>query len=130
MQQTKPPQTIDDYISGFNPDIQERLRILRTTIKKAAPAAEEKVSYGMPAFTLKGMLVYFAAHTKHIGFYPFTTAIATFREELSAFKTAKGTVQFPNDNPLPLELISEIIRFRVEENLYKAEIKVAKKKKK
>lgn len=130
MKQTKTPLTVDDYISGFNPDIQERLRILRTTIQKAAPAAEEKISYGMPAFTLKGMLVYFAAHTKHIGFYPFTTAIEAFRDELSAFKTAKGTVQFPNENPLPVELISEIVKFRVEENLFKAEIKAAKKNKK
>jgi uncharacterized protein YdhG (YjbR/CyaY superfamily) len=130
MKQTKTPLTVDDYISGFNPDIQERLRILRTTIQKAAPAAEEKISYGMPAFTLKGMLVYYAAHTKHIGFYPFTTAIEAFREELSAFKTAKGTVQFPNENPLPVELISEIVKFRVEENLFKAEIKAAKKNKK
>jgi uncharacterized protein YdhG (YjbR/CyaY superfamily) len=98
------------------------------TIKKAAPDAEEKISYRMPAFTLKGMLVYFGAHTNHIGFYPFTSAMKAFSNELSAFRTSKGGVQFPYKDPLPLNLIHKIIEFRVKENLLKAEAKLLKKK--
>lgn len=92
---------------------------MRLTIKKAAPQAKEKISYGIPAFTLNGMLVWFAAFKNHIGFYPRTSAIVAFKKELSAYKRAKGSVQFPFDQPLPLPLISRMVKFRVKENLAK-----------
>jgi uncharacterized protein YdhG (YjbR/CyaY superfamily) len=128
--QTKIPQSVDEYIASCPEEIQGRLKELRLAIKKAAPATEEKISYRMPAYTLKGMLLYFAAHTNHIGFYPMTTAIVAFKEELSSYKTAKGSIQFPNDKPLPLKLIAEMVKFRVKENLEKAELKAKKGRKK
>jgi uncharacterized protein YdhG (YjbR/CyaY superfamily) len=122
------PKTIDEYIASYPPDVRKKLIDMRVTIRKAAPAAEEKISYRMPAYALKGMLVYFAAHTNHLGFYPFTSALKEFRNELSAFHTSKGGVQFPYKDPLPLNLIQRIIEFRVQENLLKAEAKLVKKK--
>jgi uncharacterized protein YdhG (YjbR/CyaY superfamily) len=122
------PASIDEYIAAYPPDIRKKLIDMRVTIKKAAPGAEEKISYRMPAFAQKGMLVYFAAHTNHIGFYPFTTALKAFSKELSAFRTSKGGVQFPYKDPLPLNLIQKMIEFRVKENLLKAEVKLLKKK--
>jgi uncharacterized protein YdhG (YjbR/CyaY superfamily) len=89
---------------------------LRTTIKSAAPGAEEKISYQMPTFALKGNLVHFAAHKKHIGFYPTPSGIQAFKEELSIYETSKGAIRFPIDKPLPLDLISKIVKFRVNEN--------------
>ncbi|AGF57203.1 iron chaperone [Clostridium saccharoperbutylacetonicum] len=109
-------QSIDEYILQFSPDIQEMLKMLRKVIKEAAPDAEEKISWGMPAFTLHGSLVYFAAHKNHIGFYPAPSGIEAFKQELSEYKAAKGSVQFPITKPLPYELISKIVRFRVAEN--------------
>jgi uncharacterized protein YdhG (YjbR/CyaY superfamily) len=100
--------------------VQQRLQKMRLTVKKAAPQAKEKISYGIPAFTLNGMLVWFAAFKNHIGFYPRTSAIAAFKKELSHYKGAKGSVQFPFDKPLPLHLISRIVKFRVKENLSKS----------
>jgi uncharacterized protein YdhG (YjbR/CyaY superfamily) len=128
MAMLKAPVSVDEYIAGFPPAIQDRLIKIRSVIIKAAPEAEEKISYGMPAFTLKGMLIYFAAHTKHIGLYPLTSAIISFRDELSEYKTAKGSIQFPNDKPLPVKLISQIVAFRVAENKFKAEMKAGLKK--
>ena len=96
---------------------------MRLTVKKAAPQAEEKISYGIPAFTLNGMLVWFAAFKNHIGFYPRTSAIAAFKRELSAYNGKKGSVQFPFDKPLPLPLIGRIVKFRVKENLRKSKKK-------
>ena len=122
------PQNIDAYISMFPLNIQERLNELRMTIKKIAPDAEEVISYQMPAFKYHGILVYFAAHTHHIGFYPRTTVIEVFKHELSAYKSSKGTIQFPNDRPLPLELIQRIVEFRLQENLGLAQAKARKKK--
>jgi uncharacterized protein YdhG (YjbR/CyaY superfamily) len=116
MEVVKYPGTIDEYISGHSKPVQERLKKIRSITIKAAPDAIEKISYGMPAFTLHGMLLYFAAHTKHIGFYPFTTAIVA--------------IQFPNDKPLPVKLISQIIEFRVAENRLKAEQKASLVKRK
>ena len=110
------PKNIDDYIDRFPKEVQQRLQKLRLTIKKAAPKAKETISYGIPAFTLDGMLVWFAAFKGHIGFYPRTSAITAFKKELSAYKGAKGSVQFPFDKPLPLALISRIVKFRVKEN--------------
>lgn len=109
-------QSIDEYILQFSPNIQEILKMLRKVIKEAAPDAEEKISWGMPAFTLNGSLVYFAAHKNHIGFYPAPSGIEAFKQELSEYKAAKGSVQFPITKPLPYELISKIVRYRVAEN--------------
>ena len=120
------PKEIDEYIASYPKDVQEILAKIRSTIREAAPEAGEKISYGMPTFTLKGNLVHFAAFNKHIGFYPIPSGIEAFKEELSAYKGGKGSVQFPLDEPIPYELISRIVKFRVKENLKKAE---AKKKK-
>lgn len=122
--------SVDQYIQMYPEDIRKRLQKIRSLIMKAAPKAEEKISYGMPTYTHNGILIYFGAHTRHIGMYPFTTAIVAFREELSLYKTAKGSIQFPNDKPLPLKLISQIVTFRVEENNIKAELRASKKNKK
>ena len=122
----KTPRTIDEYIAGFPPDVQEILESIRMTIREAAPDADETISYQMPTFTLKGNLVHFAAFKKHIGFYPIPTGIEAFKDELSAYVCGKGSVQFPLDNPMPLDLIRRIVEFRVRENLEKA---AAKKKK-
>ena len=122
----KKPIDVDEYISGYPKDTQKIIEQVRMTIRKAAPGADEVISYGMPAYKLNGMLVWFAAHTKHIGFYPKTTAIATFKKELSGYKGAKGSVQFPFDEPMPLGLISKIVKHRVKENLMKEKMKKKK----
>ena len=114
---------IDRYIAGYHKETQNLLKHLRATIRKAAPQADEVISYGMPAFKFNGMLVWFAAHTKHIGFYPRVTAIQAFKKELSMYKGAKGSVQFPLDKPLPVRLITKIVKFRMKENLQKASLK-------
>jgi len=111
---------IGSYITDFPQDIQILLKQIRATILLAAPEAEETISYGMPAFRLHGNLVYFAAFKKHIGFYALPTGNEAFQKELSAFKTGKGSVQFPLNKPLPLELVAAIVKFRVQENLAKA----------
>lgn len=118
---------IDKYVTGFPADTQKLLQQLRSTITKAAPDAEEVISYQMPAYKYHGMLVYFAAYENHIGFYPTPSGIEKFEKELSAFKRAKGSVQFPIDKPLPLQLISKIVAFRVKENLERVEVKGKKK---
>ncbi len=115
--------SIDAYIANFPEDVQKILQELRAVIKAAAPDAEETISYQMPAFTLKGILVYFAAYKKHIGFYPLPSGIQAFQHELSVYKGAKGSVQFLIDQPLPWELIRKIVKYRVAENLQKAETK-------
>jgi len=117
---TKAPKDIDEYIAAFPQKVQTLLRKTRAAIRKAAPGAEEKISYQIPAFTLEGMLVFFAAHRNHIGFYPRTTGIAKFKKELSAYKGAKGSVQFPLDKPIPFGLIGRIVKFRAKENLDRA----------
>jgi uncharacterized protein YdhG (YjbR/CyaY superfamily) len=117
-------KSIDDYILQFPPEVQEILKKLRKVIKEAAPDAEEKISYQMPTFVFQGNLVYFAAHKNHIGFYPTPSGMEAFKDKLSEYKGAKGSVQFPVEKPLPYELISEIVKFRVAENLRKAEGKV------
>jgi uncharacterized protein YdhG (YjbR/CyaY superfamily) len=121
-------KSIDEYILQFSPDIQEILNRLRKVIKEAAPGAEEKISYQMPAFVLHGNLVYFAVCKKHIGFYPTPSGINAFKNELSEYKGAKGSVQFPIEKPMPFELISEIVKFRVAENTKRAESKLKDKK--
>lgn len=111
------PSTIDAYISGFPRDVRIMLESLRKTIKESAPSAEEMIKYGIPTFTLHGNLVHFGAYKSHIGFYPAPSGIETFKKELSVYKNAKGSVQFPLDEPLPLPLITKIVKFRVKENL-------------
>lgn len=120
--------TIDEYIALFPEDVQMKLRELRAVIKAAAPEAGEKISYQMAAFTLHGILVYFAAFKNHIGFYPAPRGIEQFKDELSAYKGSKGTVQFQLDEPIPYDLVTKIVKFRVKENLEKAEAKGKKKK--
>ena len=119
--------SIDEYIATFPEETQKILEELRATIKACAPEAEEKISYQMPTFALKGNLVHFAAWKNHIGFYPTPTGTQEFRKELSIYQGAKGSIQFPIDKPLPLDLISKIVRFRVAENLKKAELKSTKR---
>ncbi len=108
--------TIDDYIASFPNEVQSKLREIRILIKKEAPEAREKISYGMPAFDLNGPLVYFAAFTKHIGFYPTASGVAQFKKDLSKYVMGKGSIQFPINEPLPLELIRQMVKFRVGEN--------------
>jgi uncharacterized protein YdhG (YjbR/CyaY superfamily) len=124
----KIPQTIDEYISLFPEDIREKLNEMNLAIRQAAPEASEKISYRMPAYHYHGMLVYFAAHANHIGFYPFTTAIKAFSNELAPYHTSKGGIQFQSKNPLPLNLIKRIVGFRVKENLANAKVKAILKK--
>jgi uncharacterized protein YdhG (YjbR/CyaY superfamily) len=119
---------IDAYIAGFPAEVQERLQALRDTIRAAAPDAVETFSYQMPTFNLKGNLVHFAAFKHHIGFYPTPSGTAAFQEALSRYKGAKGSVQFPLDQPLPLELVTAIVRFRVEENLAAAAAKSSRRR--
>ncbi len=120
--------SIDEYIATFPGEVQLLMEELRAAIKAAAPEAKEKISYQMPTFFLKGNLVHFAAYKKHIGFYPTPSGIQAFQKELSIYKGAKGSVQFPLDKPLPLELIGRIVRYRVAENLERAERKPSKKR--
>ena len=117
------PKTIDEYIAGYPPEIQKILKKIRATIRKAAPEAQETISYQMPTFTLNGNLVHFAAFKKHIGFYPVPTGIVAFKKELSVYQGGKGSVQFLLDEPIPYGLISRIVKFRVKENLAKAKRK-------
>ena len=127
MKKTEIPRNIDEYIAGCPEHVQEKLHELRATIIKAAPGAEEKISYRMPAFTLNGILVYFAAQTRHIGFYPTSSGVTAFKHEITGYKSSKGAIQFPLDKPLPLELIARIVKFRVRENV--DDLKFSKKKK-
>jgi len=122
------PKNIDEYIASYPKDVQEILEKIRVTIRKAAPDAQETINYQIPTFTLKGNLVHFAAFKKHIGFYPAPSGIEKFKNELSGYESAKGSVQFPLDKPIPYDLISQIVKFRVKENLQKAELKRLKKK--
>jgi uncharacterized protein YdhG (YjbR/CyaY superfamily) len=112
-------KTIDEYIKDFPPDVQGILEQMRQTIHKAAPLAGETISYQMPAFRLNGILVYFAAFKSHIGFYPTASGIEAFKNELAPYKFSKGAVQFPLDKPLPYDLVTKIVLFRVKENLQK-----------
>jgi uncharacterized protein YdhG (YjbR/CyaY superfamily) len=117
---TTKPASIDEYIAAFPQDVQQILQQVRATIREAAPEAKEKISYAMPAFTLHGNLIYFAGYKNHIGLYPTPGGIDEFKEELSNYKGAKGSVQFPLDKPMPLDLITRITKFLVKRNLEKA----------
>ena len=120
-------RNIDEYIAGFPGHIQDILQKFRETIRRAAPGAEEVMSYQMPAFKFHGMLVYFAMHKNHIGFYPTPSGIEAFKKELSAYEGAKGSVKFPIDKPFPSGLVTKIVKFRVKENLEKVKTKSKKK---
>jgi len=119
---------VNSYIALFPEHTRVLLETLRTAIKKAAPNAEETISYQMPAYKQDGMLVYFAGYKSHIGFYPGAAGISEFKKEVSAYKNAKGSVQFPLDEPLPLTLVSKIVKFRVKQKKKKAKARVKKKK--
>lgn len=114
---------IDDYIGQFPDELQEILKLMRTTIQMAAPDATEKISYAMPTFYLNGNLVHFAAYKNHIGFYPAPSGLEAFKREISRYKNSKGAVQFPIDEPLPVDLIKRIVQFRVNENREKSALK-------
>jgi uncharacterized protein YdhG (YjbR/CyaY superfamily) len=116
---------IDEYIAAFPLEVREKLDALRNLIKAAAPDAIEKISYQMPAFDLHGILVYFAAFKKHIGFYPTASGIDEFKLELSEFKQGRGSVQFPLDKPIPYDLVTRIVKFRVTENINRNQAKKA-----
>jgi len=105
---------MDSYIAGFPTEIQEVLQQVRQTVIQAAPGAKETIKYNMPAFTLKGNLVYFAAFKHHIGFFPAPIGVPEFEEELSKYKTGKGSVQFPLNQPMPLSLITGIVKYRLQ----------------
>jgi uncharacterized protein YdhG (YjbR/CyaY superfamily) len=123
MKTKKTYKDIDEYISNFPVEIQNKLIELRAAIQKAAPDAEEKISYQMPAFYLLGNLVYFAAFKNHIGFYPTASGVEVFKNELSGFIHSRGAIQFPIDKPLPIDLVTRIVTFRVKENLNRAKTK-------
>jgi uncharacterized protein YdhG (YjbR/CyaY superfamily) len=111
-----PPKNIDEYIQTQPPNIQAILGQIRQTIHQTAPQAEETISYQIPAFKQNGILVWFAAYKNHISFFPKANAVEVFKYKLSGYKTSKGTIQFPLNQPMPLELITEIVRYRVKEN--------------
>jgi uncharacterized protein YdhG (YjbR/CyaY superfamily) len=124
------PESVDSYISTFDPDTLAKLQMMRQCIRKAAPNAKEIISYRMPAYRYHGVLVYFAGYKNHIGFYPTGSAIKAFKKELSVYKGAKGSVQFPLNQPIPKELVIRIVKFRVKENEAKLELKLKSKTKK
>ncbi|RZJ68197.1 MAG: hypothetical protein EOO50_01910 [Flavobacterium sp.] len=116
-------KNIDEYIEGFPSDVRKILAQVRQAVHEAAPKAKEKISYKMPAFELHGNLVYFAAFKNHIGFYALPSGNAEFQKELAKYKTGKGSIQFPIGEPMPVELIKKIVKYRVVENMAKAEKK-------
>jgi uncharacterized protein YdhG (YjbR/CyaY superfamily) len=123
-------KSIDEYIANYPEDVQEILQKIRAIIREAAPEAVETINYAIPTFTLEGNLVHFAAFKKHIGFYPTPSGVEKFKNELSAYEGAKGSVQFPFDKPIPYNLIREIVLFRVKDTLEKAKAKKEAKRKK
>jgi uncharacterized protein YdhG (YjbR/CyaY superfamily) len=123
------PTTIDAYIASFPPDIQKILQQIRATVRKAAPKAEEAIRYAMPTFLQDGHLVLFAAFKNHIGFFPAPTGVASFKTALAPYKTGKGSVQFPLDQPMPVGLITNIVKYRIKKNAEAAGAKVAGKTK-
>lgn len=116
-------ETIDEYIEGFPKETRQKLEEMRTTISKAAPEAKEAIKYALPTFILNGNLVHFGAFKNHIGFYPAPSGIKEFEKELSVYEGSKGAIRFPLDKPLPLSLVSKIVKFRVKKNLEKVKAK-------
>jgi uncharacterized protein YdhG (YjbR/CyaY superfamily) len=122
------PRNIDEYIADFPPEIQSILQKIRSTISKAAPEAQEKISYQMPTFTLSGNLVHFAAFKKHIGLFPPVKGDEKLQADIAPYKGPKGNLQFPLDKPIPYALISRIVKCRVKEQLERAESKLKQKR--
>jgi uncharacterized protein YdhG (YjbR/CyaY superfamily) len=110
------PKTVDDYIARYPKGVRQRLEAIRATVRKSAPGAEETISYGMPTFVLKGNLIHFAVYKNHIGLYPAPTGSASFNKKLHPYRAARSTVRFPLDRPIPLDLLGEIVKWRVREN--------------
>jgi uncharacterized protein YdhG (YjbR/CyaY superfamily) len=123
-------KTVQEYLSAQSAPAKAMLQQMRSTIKEAAPEAEEVISYNMPAFKLNGMLVWYAAFKNHIGFYPRPSGLEAFKKEIAVYKSTKGAVQFPMDQPLPLALVTKIVKYRVKENKEEAVTKAAIKKSK
>ena len=121
------PKSVDEYVAACPKSVQPVLQRIRSTIKRAAPGAEETISYQMPAYKLDGYLAYFAAFNTHVGFYPIPSGIERFKKELSRYKQGRGSVQFPLDRPIPYALISKIVKFRAKENLAKSKAKRSQK---
>lgn len=124
----KVPTTIDEYIADFPRDVQPLLEKVRATIRKAAPDATEAISYQMPTFKLHGNMIHFAGYNQHIGLYPGSRPIEEFKDELSKYKTSKGTIQLPLDKPIPAGLIARITKFCVKRNIERAAAKAKKKR--
>jgi uncharacterized protein YdhG (YjbR/CyaY superfamily) len=122
----KPPETIDEYIALYPTNVQAILKKIRTTIRKAIPAADEAIKYGLPTFVLSGNVIHFGAFKHHIGVYPAPRGLEKFKKELAAYEGSKGAVKFPLDRPIPYDLIARIAKFRAKDNLERA---AAKKKK-
>jgi uncharacterized protein YdhG (YjbR/CyaY superfamily) len=116
---TKKYASVDEYIAAMPADARSKLQNLRKTVRQSAPEAEEVISYNMPAFKWNGMLVWFGAHTEHIGFYPRVSAIVAFKDDLAGYKTSKGAIQFPIERPIPTALVKKIVAFRLKENAKK-----------
>ncbi len=116
---TAKPKTVDEYIAIASPNVKEHLEKLRMIIRQTAPQAQEGISYEMPVYKLNGVLVYFGGFTKHVSLFPGAEAIAAFREELAAYKTATGTVQFPVNKPIPVMLVKKMVKYRLKQNLAK-----------
>ncbi len=123
MKATGKYSSVDEYIADFPAGTKSMLKEMRKAIREAAPEADEIISYNMPAYKLQGVLVYFAGYARHIGFYPMASTISAFQEKLSGYKSAKGSVQFPLDRPLPVALISKMVKWRAKRNLEKTSIK-------
>lgn len=128
MQAIRKTRTVDEYIGAITGPARRPIIELRATVRKLAPQAEEVISYNMPAFRMHGMLVWYAACKNHIGFYPTPSAIVAFKKQLSSYECSKGAIQFSLDRPLPVALIEDIVRFRIEENVRKEKIKRSQKK--
>ena len=126
--QTKTAKDIDEYIAGFPKDVQKILSKIRSTIKKAAPKAEEAISYQIPTFRLNGNLIHFAAYKNHIGLYPAPRAVEKFKKELERYGSSKATIKFPLDEPVPYDLITKIVEFRVKQNSEKPKTRSPAKK--
>jgi len=121
------PQTVDNYIAGFPKDVQVILQKVRQTIREAAPEMEETIKYAIPTYVQKGNMLSFAGYKKHIGIYPAPAGTKKFQKELAAYRAAKSTVQFPLDRPIPYDLLSQLVKFRVKEHLASVKAKAKKK---
>lgn len=117
------PASVDEYIAGFEPEVRAVLRKMRATIRRAAPESLERISWGMPAYSLDGMLTFFAAFKNHVSFFPGPSGLENFKKELATYGTSKGTVRFPLGTPVRYGLIARIVKFRVKENRARAAAK-------